>query len=725
MNDSTTTDMDALRAKALGTLGLGNAAETPPPLRRLLRTENLPWTPMLVIGLLAVVDSFANYAFLVLAPDIARTLGFGMGTVTVLLALKSVAIGVAPLPTSAWIARWGRRALLAGLLAVIGSLIGLGTAFVVVLPAIVIVQLLAGLANGAVSAVHAPLLSDNYPPAARVRVQAVYSTFVAAGVIVAPLLIALLAGPLNLTWRGILLVLGTLGLIAAASALVLRDPGFGRLDGDRMRGVIAESTGGQADEPTDSPTPDLRLGEALRRLMVIPTVKRVVRAQAVFGMVNVPFQAYLFYYLDDRWNLAADQRGLFLAGASVLVVAATLLFGRLVEPRFRRDPSIAMRWAGVLVVLGVVLSGIAVLLPWFWPMAVLFSIGFACVGLMIPAVTATTFTVTPSELRPHASALLAIALGAVGGTAGALLLSGLDQQIGLSGAIAALALPGAIAGFLIVRAGGGVAADLEAMVDGAVERGQLDAQRRSGTPAPLLACRAVEFSYGPVQVLHGVDLTVREGEMVALLGTNGAGKSTLMKVIAGLAPPDRGSVRLGGLDVTYVDAERRSGMGVMYVPGGRSVFPTLTVHEHLRLFARPLGGRAAAQAGIDRALAAFNDLAELLDTPAGALSGGQRQMLGVARAHVTRPRLLLIDELSIGLSPKVVGELVTQLRAINEEGTAVVLIEQSANLALNCVEHAYFMERGRIRFDGRAKDLLGRDDLLRAVFLDGAEAVRT
>jgi ABC-type branched-subunit amino acid transport system ATPase component len=209
--------------------------------------------------------------------------------------------------------------------------------------------------------------------------------------------------------------------------------------------------------------------------------------------------------------------------------------------------------------------------------------------------------------------------------------------------------------------------------------------------------------------------------MVALLGTNGAGKSTLLKVISGIGLPSSGTVRLEGDEITYLDAERRVRLGISQIPGGRAVFRRLTVVENLRGFGYTLGAdKKAVDDSIERCLAAFPRLSERKGSLGATLSGGEQQMLGLCKALILKPRLLLIDELSLGLAPVVVGQLLDLVREINSTGTAVVLVEQSVNIALSLVDHAYFMEKGEMRFDGAAADLLHRDDLLRAVFLEGA-----
>jgi ABC-type branched-subunit amino acid transport system ATPase component len=223
-------------------------------------------------------------------------------------------------------------------------------------------------------------------------------------------------------------------------------------------------------------------------------------------------------------------------------------------------------------------------------------------------------------------------------------------------------------------------------------------------------------------VLFDVDFTVDDGEMVALLGTNGAGKSTLLKAISGIGLPSSGSVRYRGVDITYLDAERRVSLGITQIPGGRAVFGPLSVVENLRLFGYTLGrDRGAVDRAIDASFEAFPRLAERRNQKAASLSGGEQQMLGLSKALLLRPRLLLIDELSLGLAPVIVGQLLEMVKAINATGTAVVLVEQSVNIALTLADHAYFMEKGEMRFDGPSRDLLARADLLRAVFLEGAK----
>jgi len=245
----------------------------------------------------------------------------------------------------------------------------------------------------------------------------------------------------------------------------------------------------------------------------------------------------------------------------------------------------------------------------------------------------------------------------------------------------------------------------------------------NGTP-PMLSCRGVEISYGPVQVLFGVDLDVYPGEIVALLGTNGAGKSTLLKGVSGLVKVTGGGVGLEGRDVTGTAADVIARDGISLMPGGRGVFPTLTVEENLRL-ATWLLRKEKQRAALARsqALELFPILSKRSTQMAGNLSGGEQQMLSLAMALMVKPRLLMIDELSLGLAPTVVSELLEVVRMLHATGTTILVVEQSVNVALELAERAVFLEKGEVRFAGPTAELLARPDILRSVFIAGASAV--
>ena len=229
----------------------------------------------------------------------------------------------------------------------------------------------------------------------------------------------------------------------------------------------------------------------------------------------------------------------------------------------------------------------------------------------------------------------------------------------------------------------------------------------------LLEVAGLRGGYGRTEVLRGVDLRVDAGEVVALLGSNGAGKSTLNNTVCGIVPAWSGRVVFEGRELTrahYRDVVRA---GLIQVPEGRRIFPNLAVRENLELgsFAR---GRERRRENLERVLAIFPRLAERMDQKAGTMSGGEQQMLAIGRGLMAEPRLLILDEPSLGLSPLLVEELFTLIRRLHDDGLAVLLVEQNVGQSLEIADRAYVLENGSIRFEGRPAELLASDTLRRA-----------
>jgi branched-chain amino acid transport system ATP-binding protein len=236
--------------------------------------------------------------------------------------------------------------------------------------------------------------------------------------------------------------------------------------------------------------------------------------------------------------------------------------------------------------------------------------------------------------------------------------------------------------------------------------------------ASALCVTGLRAGYGHVEVLHGVDVALAPGEMVTVVGANGAGKSTLLKAIAGLLPARTGSVTLEGSDITRTRAERRVGAGMALVPEGRRLFGPLTVAENL-----DLGAYSKRRAGAPRLAEArrrvedlFPVLAERVDQPAATLSGGEQQMLAIGRALMSEPRVLLLDEPSLGLAPLVVKEIFLALDRLRADGVTVLLVEQDARLALAHADRGYVMRTGEIVLSGTAAELLADEDI-RLIYL--------
>ncbi len=720
MSGADATDVAAhrerLRAAARASLGM--SPDSPPTsLRAAMRAGVAGWYPLVALGLLVIVDELFGYAFTVLAPELGRALGITPTALSGIVSLKLLAVSLAALPMAAVVQRRPWRASVSIVTAFVWSAVIL-LAVVVAGPwGLVLVIVLDGASTGSVRALHTPLLLDSYPADARVRAMSAYAGAAALGSVAAPLAVAVFSGPASLTWRGVFLVTAIASFITAFAAIRLHDPGVGRFDEARVRAVVAAARGEQV-AAADAADPPLRFAEVVRRLLRITTIRRALAAQAMLGVFVVPFGIFLQFFLDERWHLDAAGRGVLLAGLSAVSLVALRLFGPRGEALFRRDPARLVRLAGLLLVSQVVCIVVAAVLPVFALVVAVLAVAFAGGAVLAPALAVAMMAIVPPQFRPHLAALAGIYLAGIGGFLGALLLGTVDRRFGATGALVALAIPGVLGAAMLVSTSKTIDADLDAMLDSLVEDEELREQRARGERTPLLTARAIDVAYGRVQVLFDVDVTVDEGEIVALLGTNGAGKSTLLRAIAGLTLPTRGSVRVGGRDITWLDAERRLAHGITMIPGGRSTFGPLSVSDNLRVFGRSLDlSPREIDAAVESCFAMFPSLAVRRDRAASVLSGGERQMLALSKAVLLRPKLLLVDELSLGLAPAVVGDLLQAVRRLNADGTAVLLVEQSLNVAAAISTRAYFLERGRVRFEGSPAELAARPDLARAVFL--------
>jgi branched-chain amino acid transport system ATP-binding protein len=222
----------------------------------------------------------------------------------------------------------------------------------------------------------------------------------------------------------------------------------------------------------------------------------------------------------------------------------------------------------------------------------------------------------------------------------------------------------------------------------------------------LLEVENVTLSYGRIQALHGISLEVAEGEIVALIGANGAGKTTTMRAISGLRPVASGSMRFNGEDITRLRADLRVIRGVSQSPEGRGIFPGMTVMENLEMGAYTRRDRAAIRSDLERVMSLFPRLKEREKQSGGTLSGGEQQMLAVGRALMSRPKLLLLDEPSMGLAPMLIQQIFEIVTEINQQGTTILLVEQNAQQALSRAHRGYVLETGRIVKSGQGAELL-------------------
>ena len=230
----------------------------------------------------------------------------------------------------------------------------------------------------------------------------------------------------------------------------------------------------------------------------------------------------------------------------------------------------------------------------------------------------------------------------------------------------------------------------------------------------MLEVKDLEVYYGVIQAIKGVSFEVNQGEVIALIGANGAGKTTILHTVTGLLSPKRGQVIFEGKDITRVPAHKIVSMGMAHVPEGRRVFAELSVYENLKMGAYTRKDRSEIEESLANVYKRFPRLEERKNQMAGTLSGGEQQMLAMGRALMSKPKIILMDEPSIGLSPILVNEIFDIIQAVSESGTTVLLVEQNAKKALSIADRAYVLETGNIVLEGKAKDLLEDDSIKKA-----------
>ena len=663
-----------------------------------------------ILLLLNAAEGLEQATLSVLAPDIRDSFGVSDGVIVFIAAAAGGFLVLGALPMG-WLAdRYRRGPIVAGasaLFAVMVFVSGLTiNAFTLFLARFGV-----GLGKSATIPVHSSLIADTYPIGVRGRLSA---TTMGTGLVVGAVSPAVVGGIAALAggddgWRWAFFLLGLPVLALAVVALRIPEPPRGQFE---MKDVL-----GEVIDIRPVPT---SIEAAFSRLKQVRTFRTVMAAFAAigFGLFTVPVLQGL--YLEERFELDALERGLLGSLGGLLVVAILPFAARSYDARFREDPAKALRLIGLLI------TPVAVLIPLQYAMPN--SLSFAIVGVAPTILQMTAFTmigpviqsVVPYRLRGLGAALGSLYVFFIGATGGALISAFLTNAVGPRAAVITIMVPASlVGGFLILRSSMFIKNDLSLVV-GELREEMEEFERQQADPddIPVLQVNNIDFAYGHVQVLFDVGFEVRKGEVLALLGTNGAGKSTILRAIAGLGTPARGVIRMNGQTITYVAPEKRGGMGIRLLPGGKGVFPQMTVRENLEVAGFVY---RRDDEDFDRRIAKvfelFPVLAERESQTAGSLSGGQQQMLALGALLLHEPEVLLIDELSLGLSPIMVQQLLEVIDRLKGEGTTIVIVEQSLNVALAMADRAVFLEKGQVRFEGAARDLLERDDLARAVFL--------
>ncbi len=662
--------------------------------------------PLVVLFGLNAVDELDRTAFGILLPNIRDEFHLDNTKVLGLVALVSVAALALQVPIAQYADR-SRRVPLAILGAVVWALFsgltGLATGVIM----LTIARSGSSIGKAVIDPTHNSLLADYYPINSRSRVFSMHRAANAVGSFVGPLSAGLLAYAFG--WRAPFLVFVIPTLVVAFIALRLREPVRGKWE----RQAIGASEDVVATEET-APS----YAESWRTVQKIESLKRIwwslpFLATALIGFVTL---ASLLY--EQQFGLDDRARGIAAAIAEPFQLVGLVFGSRIVSRRFLGDMRGLIRFlAGVAVATSVAAIAFAV------APNIVVAVGVNCVisaslAMLGPGILVALSLAIPPRAR--ATGFSVASLWVIPGLIVLPIIGWISGHLGIRWGLLVL-VPLFIIGSLILGSAGSVIdADIAQVWRAAAARSEALYQRRQGQ-SDLLLIRGVDAGYDGRQVLFGVDIDIKEGEIVALLGTNGAGKSTLLKAISGVVEADRGAVVLDGRDITHAPPNEIAALGISQMPGGQGVFGSLTVSENLRLSGWTRD-RHDVDAAIEDVVTTFPILRERYDTSAADLSGGQQQMLALGMAFIAKPRVLLIDELSLGLAPVIVGQLLPLVRRLADDGVAVILVEQSVNVALTLAERAYFMERGTIRFSGPTADLLNRPDLLRSVFLTDISA---
>ncbi|MEY2522434.1 MAG: hypothetical protein QOJ66_999 [Ilumatobacteraceae bacterium] len=662
--------------------------------------------PLVVLFGLNAVDELDRTAFGILLPNIRDEFHLDNTKVLGLVALASVAALALQVPIAQYADR-SRRVPLAILGAVVwamfSGLTGLATGVIV----LTIARSGSSIGKAVIDPTHNSLIADYYPINSRSRVFSTHRAANAVGSFVGPLSAGLLAYAFG--WRAPFLIFMIPTLVFAVIALRLREPVRGRWERQAM---------GASDEviATEETVPSY--AESWRTVQKIESLKRIWWSLPFLATALIGFVALASLLYEQEFGLDERARGFASAIAEPFQLVGLVLGSRIVTRRFLGNMRGLIRFlAKVAIATSIAAIGFA-LAP-----NVVVAVGVNCVisaslAILGPGILVALSLAIPPRAR--ATGFSVASLWVIPGLIVLPIIGWISGHVGIRWGLLVLVPLFIIGSFVLGSAGSVIDADIAQVWRAAAARSEALYQRRQGR-SDLLLVRGVDAGYDGRQVLFGVDIDIKEGEIVALLGTNGAGKSTLLKSISGVVEADRGAVVLDGRDITHAPPNEIATLGISQMPGGQGVFGSLTVGENLRLAGWTRNHDDAA-AAVEDVLATFPVLRERYDAHAADLSGGQQQMLALGMAFVAKPRVLLIDELSLGLAPVVVGQLLPLVRRLADDGVAVILVEQSVNIALKLAERAYFMERGTIRFSGPTADLLNRPDLLRSVFLTDISA---
>ncbi|MGA0194768.1 MAG: MFS transporter [Ilumatobacteraceae bacterium] len=662
--------------------------------------------PIVVLFGLNAVDEFDRAAFGILLPEIRDHFDLDFSTMLGLVGLASVAALALQVPI-AQIADRRKRVPLAVAGALVWALFSGLTGFATGLIVLTIARSGSALGKAVIDPTHNSLISDYYPIEVRTKVFSVHRAANAVGAFLGPLSAGLLA--FYFGWRTPFVVFMVPTVIFAVLAMKLHEP---------IRGRWERQATGASDEVALTEEVAPSFSESWRTVHKVQSLRRIWYSLPFLatGLIGFVTLASLLY--DQEFGLDERARGVAAAIAEPFQLVGLVLGARFIAKRYAGNVAGLARVGANIAIAAAVLAGAFALAPNIVVAVAINCVISAALAVLAPAIfSALSLAIPP---RARATGFSVASLWIIPGLGVLPIIGWIADQFSIRVGMLVM-IPLFLVGGLIQRTIGNVIVDDIAQVwQSAAARSESLYERRQGR-SKLLVLRGVRSGYDGIEILHGIDLDLDEGEIIALLGTNGAGKSTLLKTISGVVEADRGAVIFDGRDITHAPPHEIAAFGIVQMPGGAGVFGSLTVAENLELAGwtqrRDVDSVRAARAEV---LDIFPVLAQRLDQPAANLSGGQQQMLALGMSFVMRPRVLLIDELSLGLAPVVVGQMLPIVKRMSQEGVTVVLVEQSVNVALTVAERAYFLERGEVRFSGPTAELLERPDVLRSVFLSGA-----
>jgi ABC-type branched-subunit amino acid transport system ATPase component/sugar phosphate permease len=668
-----------------------------------------PIYALLILFGLNAVDELDRTAFAVLAPEIRDEFALGFtGLLTLIAAVLAFALAL-QVPIAGLADRYPRVRI-----ALIGATAWACFSFMTGLATTIVMLGIARSGSAIGKAVNDPthnsLIADWYEPGHRPKVYSFHRAANAVGAIVGPIAAGLLA--YRFGWRAPFLVFAIPTLVLVVLGLRLREP---------VRGAHERRLAGGDEEAVATEETPPSYAEAWRMCWKIESLRRIFVAMPFLAVSLIGFGTLASLLYAEAYGLDERARGIVAATSEPGQLIGLFIGASIATKLLARDPSLILKFLAVVSAVTSALSLVFAVVP---NLAVAIVVNFLialCLAIVGPGILASLSLAIPPRARSMGFSMASLWI-----LPGLLMLPFIGWIADSWGIRTGMAMmvPVFLVGGLVIASGGNVIDNDIAQVRAtALARAEVMNQRRRGE-VKLLLCRGVNVGYSGVRVLHDVDLEIDEGSVVALLGTNGAGKSTLLRAISGVVEADQGAIIFDGRDVTHAPPNEIAGHGIVQIPGGQGVFPGLSVRENLDA-AGWLNRRdaAALEAGVATVLQTFPGLADRLDEPAANLSGGQQQMLALGMSFLVTPRLLMIDELSLGLAPVIVEQLLAMVRKIAASGVTIILVEQSVNVALELADTAYFMERGRIRFHGPTAELVSRDDLLRSVFLgDTAES---